>query len=97
MIFTPEVTHDMEELGYDTQPLSENGAEVVFTKGDHKIELYHTDDEWFIFSESVRRAKSVDGYSMHEAIGLSNKEIEIINAMIDIVDKEYKKEIINGG
>lgn len=97
MIFTGDLTHDIEELGYETQPLPESGAEVVFTKGDHKIELYHTDGEWFIFSESVTRRKSEDGFFMHEAIGLSNTEVDIINAMIEAADKEYKKKPIYGG
>lgn len=88
IIFDSDLTHDMEELGYSVQTLPESGAEVQFVKGSHKIEIYLSDGEWFIFSESLNRTRSENGYSMTESIGLSMKELEVID---DILNKAGRK------
>lgn len=88
IIFDSDLTHDMEELGYSVQTLPESGAEVRFVKGSHKIEIYLSDGEWFIFSESLNRTRSENGYSMTESIGLSMKELEVID---DILNKAGRK------
>ena len=96
IIFDSDLTHDIEELGYSVEQLPDTGSEVRFIKGAHKIELYYSDGEWFIFSESTNRMRSDAGYMSNESIGLSLKEIEIINDMIDKANKRLK-ETDNGG
>ena len=94
IIFDSDVTHDIEELGYEVQLNPESGAEVAFVKGTHKIELYFEDGEWFVYSESVNRRKADEGYMFNESIALSKKEIDIID---DILAKARFRMHVNGG
>ena len=94
IIFDSDVTRDIEELGYDVVLNPDSGAEVAFIKGAHKIELYFEDGEWFVYSESLKRKKSDEGYMFNESIGLSKKEIDIID---DILAKARFRMFTNGG
>ena len=94
IIFDSGLTHDIEELGYTVELSPDSGAEVCFTKGAHKIEIYRNDGEWFIFSESTRRRKTDEGYYENESVGLSNTEINIVNDMLQKAEFRIK---MNGG
>lgn len=88
VIFDSDITRGIEELGYEVRQKPESGAEVQFLKDSHKIEIYLSDGEWFIFSESTNRQKAEDGYYMHESIGLS---VEEFMAIEDILDKAGRR------
>ena len=94
VIFDSDVTHDIEELGYAVELNPDTGAEVRFVKGTHKIELYFEDGEWFVFSESRERKKSEEGYMFNESIGLSKKELDVID---DILARARLRMFANGG
>lgn len=90
IIFDSDLTHDMEELGYSVEVLPESGAEVKFVKGSHKIEIYLSDGEWFIFSEALNRTKADIGYSMTESVGLSLKELKVIDDILNEAGRRLK-------
>lgn len=94
IIFDSNVTHDIEELGYSVELNPESGAEVRFVKGTHKIELYFVRGEWFVFSESRERKKSEEGYMFNESVGLSKKELDVID---DILARARLRMFANGG
>ena len=94
IIFDSDVTHDIEELGYSVELYPESGAEVRFVKGAHIIELYFEDGEWFVFSESRERKKSEEGYMFNESVGLSKKELDVID---DILARARLRMFANGG
>ena len=94
IIFDSDVTHDIEELGYAVELNPNSGAEVKFTKGAHIIELYFEDGEWFVFSESRDRKKSEEGYMFNESVGLSKKELDVID---DILARARLRMFANGG
>ena len=94
ILFDSDVTHNIEELGYDVVLNPDSGAEVAFIKGAHRIELYFEDGEWFVYSESLKRKKADEGYMFKESVGLSKKELDVIN---DILAKVIFRMIVNGG
>ena len=101
IIFDSDVTHDIEELGYSVELNPATGAEVRFVKGSHMIELYFEDDEFFVYSESTERKKSDEGYMFNESVGLSKKELQIIEDIITMawwkLTGKRLEAYVNGG
>lgn len=91
-LFDEALIKTVENLGYELEPKTESGADVSFIKGAHKIEIYYSDGEWYIFSESRDRAKAEEGYMFNESYALSGKELSALN---DILTEAGRK--VNGG
>ena len=94
MIFDEELTKAMTNLGYELEKKPESGAEVSFIKGAHKIEIYLSDGEWYIFSESRDRAKAEEGYSFNESYALSGEEMGALRDMLSEAERKIEE---NGG